>query len=90
MKASAPDDPMELVAIGLADGDPDYMAECLVEEFLLLGWNERQLMNLFTRPFFRATHRIYREQGEAHVRALIQRVAARWGDDRTVGVAPDA
>ncbi|MFQ5657838.1 MAG: hypothetical protein ACE5G5_09880 [Candidatus Methylomirabilales bacterium] len=78
MKDVGPGDPMELVGVGLPEGDPDYMAECLVEEFMLLGWNERQLMTLFTRPFFQTTHRIYREKGEDCVRALIQRVRDKW------------
>ncbi len=78
MKHTEPGDPMELVGVGLPEGNIDDMAECLVEEYMLLGWNERQLMALFTRPFFRTTHRIYREKGEAYVRALIQRVGDKW------------
>ena len=37
MKPAAEDDPMELVAVALAEGDSDQMAECLIEEFLLMG-----------------------------------------------------
>lgn len=78
MKEFIPQEPMELVAMGVPATDDTFMAECLVEEYLLMGWNERQLMGLFTRPFFCATHRIYRERGEEYVRALIQRVGAAW------------
>lgn len=78
MKAPAADDPMLLVAVPVPEGELERMAECLVEEYLLLGWGERQLMALFTRPFFQATHRIYREKGEEYVRALIERVIGNW------------
>tara|TARA_B100000315_G_C14160822_1_gene399966 strand:+ start:276 stop:548 length:273 start_codon:yes stop_codon:yes gene_type:complete len=78
MKAFELQDPMELVGIALPQEDVDYMAECLVEEYLFLGWNDGQLMSLFTSPFFQATHRIYHDKGEAHVRSLVQRVRDRW------------
>ncbi|GIK82897.1 MAG: hypothetical protein BroJett024_40020 [Alphaproteobacteria bacterium] len=78
MKPAAEDDPMEFVAVGLPGGDPDRMAECVIEEFLLMGWSDRQLMTLFKHPRFRATHQIYLDRGEDHVRALIARVGAAW------------
>jgi hypothetical protein len=90
MKHTEPGDPMELVGVGLPEGNIDDMAECLVEEYMLLGWNERQLMALFTRPFFQTTHRIYSEKGEDYVRALIQRVGDRWRPDLTPGGMSDA
>jgi hypothetical protein len=90
MKDVEPGDPMELVGVGLPEGDPDYMAECLVEEFMLLGWDERKLMTLFARPFFQTTHRIYREKGEDHVRALIQRVRDKWSQGCVRGGMSDA
>ena len=90
MKDIEPGDPMELVGVGLPEGDPDYMAECLVEEFMLLGWDERKLMTLFARPFFQTTHRIYREKGEDHVRALIQKVRDKWSQGRVPGDMSDA
>lgn len=78
MKPAAKDDPMEFVAVALPGGDPDLMAQCMIEEFMLMGWSERQLMTLFTHPRFQATHRIYLDRGEAHVRDLIARVGASW------------
>jgi len=78
MKPPTAADPMELVGVAIPQGDLDLMAECLVEEYLTLGWSERQLMALFTRPCFHATHSIYREKGEAYVRALIDRVGRSW------------
>lgn len=78
MKPAAKDDPMEFVAVPVPGADPDLMARCVIEEFMLMGWSERQLMTLFTHPRFRATHRIYLDRGEAHVRELIARVGASW------------
>lgn len=78
-----PDEPMELVATPVPGVDPGYMAECLVEEYLLMGWSERALMRLFTLPVYGATHRIYRERGDAYVRDLIARVGQRWSNQRS-------
>ena len=84
------EDPMELVGVPVPGGDSRAMAECLVEEYLLLGWDERQLMLLFTRPCFRATHRIYREMGEAYVHSLIHEVRNKWTRNSSCGEPFDA
>ena len=75
------EDPMELTGVVLP-GEPgqlEAMAECFVEEYVRMGWDERRLMTLFTNPMFLATHRIYREKGEPYVRQLIAASRARWG-----------
>ena len=74
------EDPMDLVGIVLP-GEPgqlEAMAECFVEEYIRMGWDEPRLMTLFTNPMFMATHRIYRQKGEVFVRELIQKTQARW------------
>lgn len=79
-KAFAKEDPMELVGM-VMPGEPgtlEKMAEALIDEYVRLGWDERRLMTLFTNPMFMATHRIYRQKGEAYVRDLIQETCARW------------
>jgi hypothetical protein len=78
MKPATLNDPMELVGIALPEGDARAMARCMVEEYLMLGWDERQLLLLFSRPCFRATHGLYLTLGEAGVRALIEEVRAQW------------
>ena len=85
MKAFEPEDPMELIGMAIPQEDPDYMAECMIEEYIFLGWNEKQLMSLFTKPFFQATHRIYQDKGEEHVKALIHGVRDRWLQGSTRG-----
>ena len=75
------EDPMRLVGMVLP-GEPgqlEAMAECFVEEYVRMGWDERRLMTLFVNPMFLATHRIYRQKGEGYVRGLIRRVCAQWG-----------
>jgi hypothetical protein len=61
------EDPMELVGMVMpgAPGMLEAMAEALVEEYVLLGWDAPRLMTLFVNPLFVATHRIYRQKGEA-------------------------
>lgn len=74
-------DPYELVGLVIPgeEGQTEAMAQALVEEFILLGWNEKQLMTLFTSPLYLGTYRIYQEKGDAWVQALIQDVYAQWG-----------
>ncbi len=76
----AHEDPMELTGFVLPgeEGQLEHMAECLVEEYVRLGWGERRLMSLFVNPAFLATHRIYHLKGETYVRELIRATCARW------------
>ncbi len=83
-------EPMELVGVPIPGGDSRVMAECLIEEYLFLGWDEQRIMLLFTRPCFRSTHRIYQELGEVRVRSLIEEVRARWVSGSNHGEPLDA
>jgi hypothetical protein len=85
MKPLQLNDPHELVGVSLAEGDRDFMAECLIEEYLQLGWSDGQLMSLFTRACFRMTHRIYLDRGHDYVAALIASVRAKWTAEETDG-----
>ncbi|MBE7417548.1 MAG: hypothetical protein HS128_07280 [Ideonella sp.] len=78
MKPVAHDDPMELVGMSLPAADPQAMARCLIEEYLLLGWDEQRIAQLFARPAFRATHALQCTLGEERVRALIGEVFGQW------------
>lgn len=74
------DDPMELVGM-VMPGEPgqlEAMAEAIIDEYARLGWDEPRLVTLFVNPFFLATHRIYRQKGEAYVRELIQKTCKKW------------
>jgi hypothetical protein len=74
------EDPMELVGMVLpgAQGQIEAMAECIVEEYVRMGWDERRLMTLFINPLFMATHRIYCQKGEAYVRDLLRRTCTKY------------
>ena len=84
-----PEDPMELSGVVLpgSEGQLEHMAECLVEEFVRLGWDETRLMTLFVNPMFLATNRIYRQKGEAYVRGLIRACVAQWNRAQTLADA---
>jgi hypothetical protein len=74
------EDPMELVG-AIVPGDEntlDAMATAIVEEYVLLGWDELRLMTLFVNPLFMATHRIYRQRGENYVRELVRTTCAKF------------
>jgi hypothetical protein len=73
---------MELVGIGLPEGDPDELATSLVEEFIRHGLSDRELLHLFREPFYAGPHAIWRSRGDAYVRRLIDRARARWGSPR--------
>ena len=77
-KAYDEDDPMELMGLALPGGDADAMAECLVDEFARMGYDEEALLGLFRNPFYTGAHAIYRLQGEVYVRSIIERVRDRW------------
>ena len=77
-KEFEPEDPMELVAVELPEGDIDQLLEDIVQEYLFMGWGPRQIFFLFRSPFYAATHQIYRQKGEAYVKARIQHLAQQW------------
>ena len=74
------EDPLELTGMVLP-GEPgqlEAMAECIVEEYVRLGWDEPRLMTLFLHPLFMATHRVYQVKGEDYVRELVRQTCARY------------
>ncbi len=68
-----PTDPMSPTALRVP-GDPRHMAECLVEEYLLMGYGDEALLALFRDPFYQGVHHLYQAYGEAGIRALIAEV----------------
>jgi hypothetical protein len=59
-------------------GQAEAMAECLVEEYARMGWDEEQLFTLFINPMYMATYRIYRQFGKEYVQELIRRTCDNW------------
>ncbi|OGS04286.1 MAG: hypothetical protein A3G41_04130 [Elusimicrobia bacterium RIFCSPLOWO2_12_FULL_59_9] len=74
-----PEDPLELVGVGLPEGNLEEMAQCLVEEYVRDGWDDESLLKLFQDPFYRMAHQIYKEAGEARILKLVQLARKKWG-----------
>ncbi|MCI0437963.1 MAG: hypothetical protein L0177_02400 [Chloroflexi bacterium] len=77
-KEFEPDDPMELVGVQIPGGNIDEVADGLIQEYLMMGWTQLQVLFLFRSPYYAATHQIYRMKGEAYVKERIQRLAEQW------------
>lgn len=75
------DDPLELNGVAICtDKDTQRdMAECFVEEFLMLGYNHKQLLALFRNPQYIGMNMVLQNKGEAFVKEVIADVCARWG-----------
>ncbi|GIU99066.1 MAG: hypothetical protein KatS3mg014_0682 [Actinomycetota bacterium] len=68
-------DPMEIVGVVL-DRPMDLagleaMARTFIEEYALMGWPPKRILDVFRRPFYAGAHDAYEALGEARVRALI-------------------
>ncbi len=84
-KDPAPDDPMEIVGVVLDrpidDRGLDDMARTFVEEYALMGWSPKRILEMFRRPFYAGAHDAYERLGEARIVELIEETvgpAERW------------
>ena len=73
-----PEDPEELVGVAIPGGDADQQLDCIVQEYLLMGWGFQQIMVLFRSPHYGATHQIYRQKGEGQVKDRVQQLVTQW------------
>jgi len=78
------DDPMELNGV-VCDGDPDVMIDCVIEEYLRMGWSPAEVFRLFQSPFYPLLHAVMRTRGAEPVRRRIEQVRARCGVFRFSG-----
>ncbi len=78
------EDPFELngMAFLTREDTTTGMAECFAEEFMRMGYNHKQVLELFRNPQYLGPHMAYEKRGEPFIRDLITDVFARWG--RTV------
>ncbi|MFQ5933118.1 MAG: hypothetical protein ACE5KI_00565 [Dehalococcoidia bacterium] len=88
-KAFDPEDPMELVGVELP-GESDDVLDGIAQEYLFMGWSAPAILFLFRTPQYTATHRIYREKGEAYVKERIRRLADQWNQGWIRGGTADA
>ncbi len=80
-------DPMEIVGVVL-DRPMDLagleaMARTFVEEYALMGWPPKRVLEAFRRPFYAGAHDAYEALGEERIRALIEQtygLGEGWAD----------
>lgn len=75
------EDPFELngMAFLTREDTTNDMAECFTEEFMRMGYNHKQVLQLFRNPQYLGPHMAYEKRGEPFIRDLIAEVFARWG-----------
>jgi hypothetical protein len=81
-----PQDPMMLVGVALpADRASQVEMACVIaEEFARMGYDERQILQLFKRPFYAGAYAAYRDLGEEAVEAIVRECVGAWGRMRLV------
>lgn len=79
------EDPMEFVGVSLQTEEDTMtpMAECFIEEFMLMGYNHKQILALFKNRFYAGPHMVFEQRGEEFVRQLIAGTLAKWGRTNT-------
>ena len=82
------EDPFELngMAFLTHEDTTDNMAECFIEEFMRMGYGNRQIFALFKDPHYLGPNMAYQKRGEPFIRELIAEVFARWGKAASWGV----
>ena len=76
-----PTDPNVLVGVVLpADAEAmREMAYAFAEEFVRMGYNQKQLLSVFQNPFYAGAHGAYRTLGEEAILGIVDECLAAWG-----------
>ncbi len=84
------DDPMELRGVA-CDGDLDFMIDCIIEEYLRMGWAADHILRLFELPSYPVLHQFLRARGVDAVHDKIEETSRRCGvfRFRTTEAPPD-
>ncbi len=74
-------DPMEMIGIELPaeESAMEELARVFAEEFARMGFDERQLLQLFRTPFYAGAHHAYLALGEAKIQAIVRASLEVWG-----------
>ncbi len=83
-----PEDPMELMA-NAAMGDPGYMLQCMVEEYLWMGWPPEQLFGLFEDPQYPMLQDLLQRFGSEQVRRAIDELDRQMGGIRVTAIVDE-
>lgn len=82
-------DPMELIANPVG-GDPEYMLQCLLEEFAWMDCGTDDLLQMFSSPAYPVLHELMQHFGEADIRHRIDTILEHRGKVRiTEKIADD-
>jgi hypothetical protein len=72
------EDPLELMAQPVA-GDPRVMLECILQEFIWMGWDEAQLVRLFFDPGYPMLCELREHYGEKEIKCQVASLVERCG-----------
>ena len=75
------EDPFELNGVTFAteEDTTDDMCECFIEEFMRMGYNEKQILALFRNPHYLGMNLVLEKRGEEFIGQRIGEVFSRWG-----------
>ncbi|MBI2067744.1 MAG: hypothetical protein HYT77_07010 [Deltaproteobacteria bacterium] len=72
------DDPLEIVqAFFDVPADNSFyreMARTFIEEYMMIGWADDEILALFHEPYYRGTYDILQKKGETFVKNIIDEV----------------
>ena len=74
VKKYSKDDPFEMKVMELPGGDIKQQACVMAEEFRDMGATEKDLMNMFSNPYYGGLHLVYVQLGEKKIKEIIRQV----------------
>lgn len=75
-RPAEPADPLHM-AVGVGEGDPLLMLDCIVEEYSRMGFGEEEILQLFDDPMFLATRGLRDLLGREATRNRVHEVLSR-------------
>lgn len=73
------EDPFELMA-DMVVGDPEVMMECILQEYVWMGWSREELLSLFRDPGYPVLCDLASFYGQAEVERRVDELLARMGN----------
>jgi hypothetical protein len=78
------EDPLEMFATPVP-GEPGLMLQCLIQEYVSMGWNAQQILNLFRDPSYPALHSLLQAYGDTAIEEQIVALIEQTGVFRCEG-----
>ncbi len=75
------EDPLQLngVALITQEDTTGAMCECFIEEFMRMGYGQKQILELFRNPHYLGMNMVLESHGEQFVKDRVAEVFATWG-----------